>query len=139
MMTPLDRGDWNRRYAAPEFIWAVEANHVLVAEVVDLPPGRALDHAAGEGRNTVWLAEQGWTVCAVVPGGTFLVVGHDPANPEHGHGGPRGPGVLCTAEQVVAAPGGETLVEKAGRVERPVETKGGVKVAIDCLVRGKRP
>ncbi|MBP2316939.1 hypothetical protein [Azospirillum soli] len=139
MMTPMERGDWNRRYAAPEFIWAVEANHVLVAEVVDLLPGRALDRAAGEGRNTVWWAEQGWTVRAVVPGGTFLVVGQVPANPEHGCGDPQDPGVLYTAEQVVAASGGETLVEKAGHVEQPVETEGGVKVAIKCLVRGRRP
>jgi ubiquinone/menaquinone biosynthesis C-methylase UbiE len=30
-----------------------------------LPPGRALDLAAGEGRNAVWLAERGWQVTAV--------------------------------------------------------------------------
>ena len=29
------------------------------------PPGRAIDLAAGEGRNTVWLAERGWRVTAV--------------------------------------------------------------------------
>ena len=28
-------------------------------------PGRALDLAAGEGRNSVWLAERGWSVTAV--------------------------------------------------------------------------
>src|SRR4029077_8351711 len=33
----------------------------FVAEQLDgLPPGRALDLAAGEGRNSVWLAERGW-------------------------------------------------------------------------------
>ncbi|AQZ70314.1 methyltransferase [[Actinomadura] parvosata subsp. kistnae] len=31
----------------------------------DLPPGRALDLAAGEGRNALWLAERGWSVIAV--------------------------------------------------------------------------
>jgi SAM-dependent methyltransferase len=31
----------------------------------DLPPGRAIDLAAGEGRNAVWLAERGWEVTAV--------------------------------------------------------------------------
>src|SRR5882724_9202595 len=38
----------------------------FVAEHLDgLPPGRALDLAAGEGRNSVWLAERGWSVTAV--------------------------------------------------------------------------
>src|SRR5690606_8435426 len=29
------------------------------------PPGRALDLAAGEGRNSLWLVERGWTATAV--------------------------------------------------------------------------
>ncbi len=75
---------------------------------------------------------------AVAPGGTFLLVAHDATNLAHGHGGPRDPAVLYTAEQVVAAVGGELDIEKAGRVERPVATDDGIRVAIDCLVRGKR-
>jgi SAM-dependent methyltransferase len=201
----MGQGDWNRRYAAKEFIWTVDANRFLAAEVANLPPGRALDLAAGEGRNAVWLAEQGWTVRAVdfsdvaiekgkqlaaarnvadkvdfqvadlrsyepeaqnfdlvaliylqipqaelvpiiaraaravAPGGTFLLVAHDSANLEHGYGGPQHPDALYTAEQVVAALGGELEIEKASRVERPVETDAGVKVALDCLVRARRP
>jgi len=61
----MDRDDWNQRYAAQELIWTATANRFVVAEARDLPPGRALDLAAGEGRNAVWLAEQGWTVLAV--------------------------------------------------------------------------
>jgi len=61
----LEREDWNRRYAAEEFIWTVDANQFLVEELRSLAPGRALDLATGEGRNAVWLAEQGWTVQAV--------------------------------------------------------------------------
>ena len=38
------------------------AQPVRCRVVADLPPGRALDVAAGEGRNAVWLAEQGWQV-----------------------------------------------------------------------------
>src|SRR5438132_4560316 len=38
----------------------------FVAEQLDgLPPGRALDLAAGESRNSVWLAGRGWAVTAV--------------------------------------------------------------------------
>ena len=61
----MEREDWNLRYAAAEFVWTVKANRFLMDEVVGLAPGRALDLAAGEGRNAVWLAEQGWQVQAV--------------------------------------------------------------------------
>lgn len=61
----MERDNWNRRYAAREFIWTVEANRFLTVEVANLTPGSALDLAAGEGRNAVWLAEHGWTVRAV--------------------------------------------------------------------------
>ena len=60
-----DREYWDRRYARSEFVWTAEPNRFVVAELADLPPGRALDLACGEGRNAVWLAERGWTVAAV--------------------------------------------------------------------------
>ena len=65
MTTPADREEWNRRYAGKELLWTARPNRFLVAEAVDLPPGRALDLACGEGRNAVWLAEQGWQVTGV--------------------------------------------------------------------------
>lgn len=61
----MDADHWNDRYAASEYVWTTGANALLVAEVSPLAPGRALDLACGEGRNAVWLAEQGWTVTAV--------------------------------------------------------------------------
>ncbi len=61
----MDRNDWNERYRTAELVWTAEANRFLVTEVADLPPGRVLDLAAGEGRNAVWLAEQGWAATAV--------------------------------------------------------------------------
>ena len=61
----INKEYWNQRYAAKEYIWTVSANQFLVAETVDLPIGRALELATGEGRNAVWLAEQGWSVCAI--------------------------------------------------------------------------
>ena len=61
----MEREYWNRRYAAKEFIWTANANRFVAAEVANLLPGRALDLAAGEGRNAVWLAERGWSVRAV--------------------------------------------------------------------------
>ena len=64
-MARVDSQEWDRRYAAAELIWTAEPNRFAVAELQDLPPGRALDIAAGEGRNAVWLASRGWQVTAV--------------------------------------------------------------------------
>ena len=61
----MERDDWNQRYAAEELIWTAKANRFLVEETAHLAPGSALDMATGEGRNAVWLAEQGWIVSAV--------------------------------------------------------------------------
>lgn len=61
----MRREDWDARYAAVENLWAVKPNRFLVAEVSDLPPGRALDVACGEGQNAIWLATLGWDVTGV--------------------------------------------------------------------------
>jgi SAM-dependent methyltransferase len=61
----MDRHAWDRRYAESTQLWSEEPN-IWVRESLDgVPPGRALDIAAGEGRNALWLAEQGWQVTAV--------------------------------------------------------------------------
>jgi len=61
----VDSQQWDERYSGTEFEWTTRPNQFVAAELADLPPGRALDLAAGEGRNTVWLAERGWRVTAV--------------------------------------------------------------------------
>lgn len=61
----MDSQQWDERYSATEFVWATGPNQFVAAELASLPPGRALDLAAGEGRNTVWLAGRGWRVTAV--------------------------------------------------------------------------
>lgn len=61
----MGREEWNRRYAGSELLWTARPNRFLVAEAGDLPPGRSLDLACGEGRNAVWLAEGGWQVTGV--------------------------------------------------------------------------
>ena len=57
--------DWDRRYSAAENLWSAKPNRFLVAEVGELPPGRALDLACGEGQNAIWLAGLGWDVVGV--------------------------------------------------------------------------
>jgi SAM-dependent methyltransferase len=61
----VDADAWDQRYAAAERVWSVEPNVWLAGVARDLPPGRALDLACGEGRNAVWLAGRGWRVTAV--------------------------------------------------------------------------
>jgi SAM-dependent methyltransferase len=61
----VDSRRWDERYAGTEFEWTTLPNQFVAAELAGLPPGRALDLAAGEGRNSVWLAERGWRVTAV--------------------------------------------------------------------------
>ena len=61
----MRREDWDARYAAVENLWASKPNRFLVAEVSELPPGRALDLACGEGQNAIWLASLGWDVLGV--------------------------------------------------------------------------
>ncbi|HLK75146.1 MAG TPA: class I SAM-dependent methyltransferase [Streptosporangiaceae bacterium] len=61
----MDSQQWDERYSATEFVWATGPNQFVEAELTGLPPGRAIDLAAGEGRNTIWLAERGWRVTAV--------------------------------------------------------------------------
>lgn len=69
---PMNSEQWDRRYAGSELLWTAQPNRFLVAEVLGLRPGRALDLACGEGRNTVWLAEQGWRVTGVDFSGVAL-------------------------------------------------------------------
>ncbi len=61
----MDRDGWNQRYETTDLVWTAEPNQFLVAEVEGLAPGTALDLGAGEGRNAVWLAQQGWQVTGV--------------------------------------------------------------------------
>lgn len=60
----MDARAWDERYAAAGLVWSAGPNQFVEHELADLPPGRALDLAAGEGRNAIWLARQGWEVTA---------------------------------------------------------------------------
>lgn len=60
----MDAQAWDERYAATELVWSAEPNQFVAEELAGLTPGQALDLAAGEGRNAIWLARRGWTVTA---------------------------------------------------------------------------
>ncbi|MGE0624794.1 MAG: class I SAM-dependent methyltransferase [Pseudomonadales bacterium] len=200
------RARWNERYGARELVWSAGPNQLLEQEVTEMAPKRALDAACGEGRNALWLAEQGWTVTAadfsdvaiakarriagrrgvdvdwqvvdlarktptggpwdlvcilylhtdaaervlwlprlvevVAPGGTFLYIGHDPSNIEHGVGGPQNPEFLPDAAAIAAALRG-FRIDTARVVERPVTADpghggGSGGIALDTFVRAVR-
>ncbi len=58
----MDSATWDERYAADDLVWSAGPNRFVVEQVDGLAPGRALDLAGGEGRNAIWLAQQGWDV-----------------------------------------------------------------------------
>lgn len=61
----MDAQTWNERYAATDLMWSAGPNMFVEELCRDLTPGRSIDLAAGEGRNAIWLAEQGWESTAV--------------------------------------------------------------------------
>ncbi|GAB3191935.1 class I SAM-dependent methyltransferase [Geodermatophilus arenarius] len=66
--------DWDARYAERQQ-WSGEPNPLVAALVADLPPGDAVDLAAGEGRHALWLARRGWRATAVDFSATGLARG----------------------------------------------------------------
>jgi SAM-dependent methyltransferase len=66
--------DWDERYAEAQQ-WSAEPNRLVAELLADLPPGDAVDLAAGEGRHALWLAGLGWRATAVDFSGVGLARG----------------------------------------------------------------
>src|SRR5258708_18033635 len=63
-MSELER--WETRYSVPDYVFGTAPNEFLRSQARLLPSnGKALAVADGEGRNGVWLAEQGLEVLSV--------------------------------------------------------------------------
>lgn len=61
----MDADYWNQKYAVEELIYTDEVNRFVKALSEPLiaaakKPGKMIDLAGGEGRNSVWFAQQGW-------------------------------------------------------------------------------
>jgi SAM-dependent methyltransferase len=93
----MDAAEWDRRYAGSDLVWSATPNLFVEAELADLPPGRAVDVAAGEGRNAVWLARRGWRVTAV----DFSRAGIDKGRALAERLGAVGPGIEWVCADVV--------------------------------------
>jgi len=61
----MDSTTWDKKYKDSELLWSADANIWVQDLAKDLAPGIALDVAAGEGRNALWLVARGWQVTAV--------------------------------------------------------------------------
>ena len=84
--------EWDERYAEKQQ-WSAGPNALIAELVEDLPPGDAVDLAAGEGRHALWLAGRGWRVTAV----DFSAVGLG-----RGSGRPGAEGVTWEAADVTS-------------------------------------
>ncbi len=60
-----DQNRWDKRFRKKEFALGKEPNPFLKRHIHLLPRGKALDIAAGEGRNAIYLAQNGFDVDAV--------------------------------------------------------------------------
>lgn len=56
----MDSAFWDSKYSVDEYIYTKEVNRFVKESLSDLPPGKMIDLAGGEGRNTVFFAEKGW-------------------------------------------------------------------------------
>lgn len=56
---------WDQRYSSESFVYGTAPNEFLVEQVHRIPSGPVLCLAEGEGRNAVYLAQQGYEVHAV--------------------------------------------------------------------------
>ena len=56
---------WDERYNTAEYVYGTEPNSFLASVADEIPKGRVLCIAEGEGRNAVYLAERGHEVVAV--------------------------------------------------------------------------
>lgn len=65
----MDPTAWDQRYAQHHaehgLVWSPAPNALFVEQVTGTTPGTAIDLGCGEGRNAVWLAEQGWDVTGI--------------------------------------------------------------------------
>jgi SAM-dependent methyltransferase len=56
----MDKAFWDGKYSTPEYVYTKDVNRFVKESLSDLAPGKMIDLAGGEGRNTVFFAENGW-------------------------------------------------------------------------------
>jgi SAM-dependent methyltransferase len=56
----MDKAFWDSKYSTDEYVYTKDVNRFVKESLSDLAPGKMIDLAGGEGRNTVFFAENGW-------------------------------------------------------------------------------
>jgi SAM-dependent methyltransferase len=56
----MDKAFWDSKYSVDEYVYTKDVNRFVKEHLSDLAPGKMIDLAGGEGRNTVFFAERGW-------------------------------------------------------------------------------
>ena len=56
----MDKAYWDSKYSVDEYVYTKDVNRFVKEHLSDLAPGKMIDLAGGEGRNTVFFAEKGW-------------------------------------------------------------------------------
>jgi SAM-dependent methyltransferase len=60
----MNKEFWNERYAEHESVYGATPNEFFKEQLGNLPPGKILLPAEGEGRNAIYAASLGWQVTA---------------------------------------------------------------------------
>lgn len=56
----MDKAFWDQKFSSEEYVYTKDVNRFVKEHLEDLPPGKVIDLAGGEGRNTVFFAERNW-------------------------------------------------------------------------------
>lgn len=96
---------WNRQLTAAQPAFNVEPNAFLVRAIKGVRPSRALDYGMGQGRNTIYLAQQGWTATGFDPAEKAVAAAQEQAH--------NGVGFRATMPRIFEGlkPGGLVVVE----------------------------
>jgi SAM-dependent methyltransferase len=56
----MDSGTWDDRYRTTDSVWSPTPNLFVKEYLANLPVGRMVDVAGGEGRHALWFSQRGW-------------------------------------------------------------------------------
>lgn len=120
----IDR--WDRILTSEKPTFNTDPNAFLVEMVRGRPPGTALDVGMGQGRNAIYLAQQGWRVTGFDPAGKAVAQANDTA---------RRLGVTLTT----VVQGSEDFDFGESRWDLVLLSYVSVRDVVDKVVRGLKP
>jgi SAM-dependent methyltransferase len=134
----MDADAWNERYAASELVWSAEPNRFVTELVAPLEAGSAADIAAGEGRNAIWLVEQGWRVLATDYSDVAISRLRERAATVLADRADRLTAVVADATLAVPGPGDHDLVLFSYLHLPPEQMRAALRAGLDAVRPGGR-